>query len=271
MTSHLDAHEHAAPMAAGPTGPLQGLRFIDNTHALAGPFAAMFLADLGADVIKVEPPEGDWSRALGPKYGDNTAYSVGANLGKRSIAVDLKTEAGRGIVERMLPKADVFLEGFRPGVIDRLGFSGIKLHISWNGYPYDGDRYAPVYEYADARQLPILAHCWGDESVRQFARMARKYPRTKCLVAHTGAGNANINYEEAKRTPNLFLELAFSGGTPWDVERTVREVGASRVVWGSDTALFAASHQIGKVIFADLPDADKRLILGGNAKQIFGL
>lgn len=169
------------------------------------------------------------------------------------------------------PNYPEFLAGEMERCFDRLGFSGLKLHISWNGYPYDGDRYAPVYEFADARQLPILAHCWGDETVRQFARMARKYPRTKCLVAHTGAGNANINYEEAKRTPNLFLELAFSGGTPWDVARTVREVGAERVVWGSDTALFAASHQIGKVLYADLPESDKRLILGSNAKRIFGL
>ena len=57
MTDHLEAHQTAAPMASGPTGPLQGLRILDVTHALAGPFAAMLLADMGADVIKVEPPQ----------------------------------------------------------------------------------------------------------------------------------------------------------------------------------------------------------------------
>ena len=71
MSSHLDAHDNAAPMAPGPTGPLQGLRIIDVTHALAGPYAGMFLADLGADVIKVEPPSGEMTRHLGPWMRDD--------------------------------------------------------------------------------------------------------------------------------------------------------------------------------------------------------
>ena len=126
--------------------PYEGLRVIDLAQGVAGPYCAMLLARHGADVIKVEPPEGDWSRALGPRYGDNTAYSVAANLGKRSIAVDLKSEAGRAVVERMLPKAGVFLEGFRPGVIDRLGFSYERLgainprlvYLSISGFGQEG-------------------------------------------------------------------------------------------------------------------------------------
>ena len=107
--------------------PYAGLRVVDLSQGVAGPYCAMLLARHGADVVKVEPPEGDWSRSISPLYGSNSAYSVGANVGKRSIAVDLKSEAGRAVVERMLPKADVFLEGFRPGVIDRLGFSYDRL------------------------------------------------------------------------------------------------------------------------------------------------
>ncbi len=107
--------------------PYEGLRVVDLSQGVAGPYCAMLLARHGADVIKVEPLEGDWSRALGVQYGDNTAFSVAANLGKRSIAVDLKSDAGRTIIEKLIPTADVFLEGFRPGVIDRLGFSYDKL------------------------------------------------------------------------------------------------------------------------------------------------
>lgn len=151
---------------------------------------------------------------------------------------------------------------------DELGFSGFKVHVDWNDYPYDGDRYAPVYEFANARRLPILAHTWGDEAVRRLARMARRYPEAPFLAGHSGAGDLEINLEEARRTPNLFLELAYSGGTPRQVERFVREVGAERVVWGSDTILFAASHQIGKVIFADITEEAKALILGGNAERL---
>ena len=100
-----------------------GLKVIDLSQGVAGPYCAMLLAQHGADVIKVEPVEGgDWSRGLPPRYGDQTAYSVPANLGKRSIPPDLKQEAGRAVLWRLLGGADVFLQGFRPGVIERLGF-----------------------------------------------------------------------------------------------------------------------------------------------------
>ena len=116
--------------------PYEGLKVVDLSQGVAGPYCAMLLARQGADVIKVEPLGGDWSRMLAPVYGDNTAYSIGANIGKRSIAVDLKADAGRAIVERMLPDADVFLEGFRPGVIDRLGFSYDRLSAQNPGLIY---------------------------------------------------------------------------------------------------------------------------------------
>ena len=107
--------------------PYAGLKVVDLSQGIAGPYCAMLLAQHGADVVKVEPLEGDWARVLGPVYGDNTAFSVAGNLGKRAIAVDLKEASGRAIVDRLIPKADVFIEGFRPGVIDRLGFSYDRL------------------------------------------------------------------------------------------------------------------------------------------------
>jgi predicted TIM-barrel fold metal-dependent hydrolase len=153
----------------------------------------------------------------------------------------------------------------------RPGFAGFKLHVSWNGVPYDADAYAPVYDFAAAGGIPILAHTWGDESVRALARMARVHPGIPFLAGHSGAGDVSITLEEAHRTPNLYLELTYSGGTPWLVERLVAEIGSGRIVWGSDTILFAASHQVGKVVFADIPEEDKRAILGGNAKRLFGI
>jgi crotonobetainyl-CoA:carnitine CoA-transferase CaiB-like acyl-CoA transferase len=103
--------------------PFAGLKVVDLSQGIAGPYCAMLLAQHGAQVIKVESiGEGDWARALGARYGSHTAFSIIGNLGKRSIAVDLKTEAGKQVVWRLLGGADVFLEGFRPGVIRRLGF-----------------------------------------------------------------------------------------------------------------------------------------------------
>ncbi len=101
--------------------PYAGLKVVDISQGIAGPYAAMLLAQHGADVVKIEPPEGDWARILGRRYGDHTAFSIAGNLGKRSIAVDLKSPEGLAIVQRLVDRADLFLEGFRPGVAERLG------------------------------------------------------------------------------------------------------------------------------------------------------
>lgn len=105
------------------TGPLDGVRVLDFSRVLAGPFATMHLADLGAEVVKVERPEtGDDTRSFGPPFsGGVSTYFLSINRGKRSITIDLKTEAGRATAMKLAEKADVVIENFRPGVMDRLG------------------------------------------------------------------------------------------------------------------------------------------------------
>ena len=103
--------------------PFAGLKVVDLSQGVAGPYCGMLLAQQGANVIKVEPTgEGDWSRTIGKRYGAHTAYSIPTNLGKRSIALDLKSAEGKDVLWRLIAGADVLLEGFRPGVLDRLGF-----------------------------------------------------------------------------------------------------------------------------------------------------
>jgi crotonobetainyl-CoA:carnitine CoA-transferase CaiB-like acyl-CoA transferase len=101
-----------------------GVKVIDLTGGVAGPSCAMMLAQHGADVIKVEIPHGggDWSRILGRTYEDHSAFSVYGTLGKRSVAVDLKTPEGQQILWRLIAGADVFMEGLRPGTMKRYGF-----------------------------------------------------------------------------------------------------------------------------------------------------
>jgi crotonobetainyl-CoA:carnitine CoA-transferase CaiB-like acyl-CoA transferase len=101
--------------------PFAGLRVVDLSQGVAGPYAAMLLAQYGAGVVKVEPPEGDWARTLGRRHGDHSAFSLAANLGKRAIVLDLKEERGMAVLRRLVERADVFLESFRPGVAERLG------------------------------------------------------------------------------------------------------------------------------------------------------
>lgn len=104
------------------SGPLAGIRVIDMTTMLSGPWSAMILADQGADVIKVEVPgSGDHVRSLGNQRAGMSAMFLNINRNKRSITVDVKQPAGRDLVRRLAAGADVFLQNFRPGVVDRLG------------------------------------------------------------------------------------------------------------------------------------------------------
>lgn len=124
--------------------PLAGVRVLDLSRLLPGPFLTQLLADLGADVVKVEEPGiGDYARWIQPEV-DGAGYAFSAvNRGKRSVAVDLKSPAGVEVVKRLAARADVLVESFRPGVLDRLGLSDAALErtnprlvrLSLVGYP----------------------------------------------------------------------------------------------------------------------------------------
>lgn len=109
------------------SAPLAGVRIIDLTSNMSGPMATMVLADQGADVVKVEPPAGDAIRTVGTGHAGMSAYFANNNRGKRSIVVDLSTDVGRDIVRRLAADADVFVQNFRPGVIERLGLDAESL------------------------------------------------------------------------------------------------------------------------------------------------
>ncbi|MFT4066362.1 CaiB/BaiF CoA transferase family protein [Paraburkholderia sp.] len=112
------------PHASGcsPRGALHGLKVVDLSRVLAGPYAAQILADHGADVLKVEPPQGDETRELGPPFvGDSAAYFHGLNRNKRVIALDLANAAGREVLLRLLADADVLIENFLPGTMQKWG------------------------------------------------------------------------------------------------------------------------------------------------------
>jgi len=104
-------------------GPLSGVTVVDLTRVLAGPYCTMMLAELGADVIKVETPDGgDDARSFGPFIEDKSAYFMSLNRGKKSIALNLKNEDDRGQFERLLKTADVLVENYRPGTMEKLGY-----------------------------------------------------------------------------------------------------------------------------------------------------
>jgi crotonobetainyl-CoA:carnitine CoA-transferase CaiB-like acyl-CoA transferase len=102
--------------------PLEGLRVCDLSQNLAGPYCTQILADLGADVVKVEPPAGDPARDWGPPFwGNDGTLFLSANRGKRSVVLDLKTDDGVHALNKLAETSDVFVQALRPGVADRLG------------------------------------------------------------------------------------------------------------------------------------------------------
>ena len=107
--------------------PYEGLKVIDFSQGVAGPYCGMLLAQHGAEVIKIEPKDGDWARNLGQEYGQHSAFSVTANLGKKSFVIDLKNKNSQSILDKIISNCDIFIEGFRPGVISRLGYGYERL------------------------------------------------------------------------------------------------------------------------------------------------
>jgi crotonobetainyl-CoA:carnitine CoA-transferase CaiB-like acyl-CoA transferase len=141
-----------------PRGPLAGLRVIDASRVLAGPYLAMLLGDLGADVIKIEKPDGgDQTRGWGPPFVGSpdsrvSAYFVAANRNKRSVVLDLKDPEGRRVFRELLATADVLVENFLPAEWRRLGFRSAKfgnprlVHASISGYGAGPDADRPAYD-----------------------------------------------------------------------------------------------------------------------------
>ncbi|HUA51002.1 MAG TPA: CoA transferase [Candidatus Sulfotelmatobacter sp.] len=108
--------------------PLTGIRVVDLTRVLSGPYCSMFLADMGADVIKVEVPgEGDGVRRQGAMRDGLSWYFAAFNRNKRSVTLDLRSDEGRAILARLIERADVLVDNFRPGVLDRMGFTAARL------------------------------------------------------------------------------------------------------------------------------------------------
>ncbi|MES2481141.1 MAG: CoA transferase, partial [Pseudomonadota bacterium] len=130
------------------TQPLQGIKVLDFSMGVAGPHAGMLLAQHGADVVKIETREGDWTRVMGRRVGDLTAFSVVYNQGKRGLAIDLKSPLGREAARQMVRQADVLIEAFRPGVMDRFGLGWGDLqplnprlvYLSVSGFGAKGPR-----------------------------------------------------------------------------------------------------------------------------------
>ena len=109
-------------------GPLNGLKVLDLTRVLSGPYATMVLADFGANIIKIEPPKvGDDSRAFGPFVGQESAYYMSLNRNKRSMCLDFKNEKHKDVFRKLVSKVDMVVENYRPGTMEKFGLGYEEL------------------------------------------------------------------------------------------------------------------------------------------------
>ncbi len=135
-----------SPEASNEALAYEGLKVVDLSQGVAGPHCGMLFALHGADVVKVEPPEGDWGRAIGKRHGDWSAYAIAFNRGKRSVALDLRRAEGRDVAVRLVARADVVIENNRPGVLARyeLDYEHVRatnrdvVYVSVTGFGQDG-------------------------------------------------------------------------------------------------------------------------------------
>ncbi|HEX4812994.1 MAG TPA: amidohydrolase family protein [Nonomuraea sp.] len=154
------------------------------------------------------------------------------------------------------------------------GFRGIKLHPELHGdYPLDGPAYGAVWEFAAERRVPVLSHSYfAGDPLGVFTSIADRHPEIPLLLGHGGLDYGLDRVVAAVRErPSIHLDL--TGPLSWQgvVEFLVGELGADRLVFGSDLPFTNAGLQLGGLVYADIDDADKRRILGGNAAPLFGL
>jgi crotonobetainyl-CoA:carnitine CoA-transferase CaiB-like acyl-CoA transferase len=206
----------------GPTAtqPLRGIRVVDLTTNMSGPLTTMVLADQGADVVKVEPLAGDLIRTIGTSRGGMSAYFANLNRGKRSIAVDLSTDAGRGVVERLSASADVFVQNFRSGVIERLGLGPDVLraanprlvYASISGFGTTGPLgAAPAYDHV-VQALSGFAALQDDGTAPSMVRQGviDKATAYNAAQAITAALLARATTGEGTRIDVAMLDVAIA-------------------------------------------------------------
>lgn len=235
----VDMHAHYGRLRWFPYEKVDG-------NALIGELDRTGIEKIFVSPTPASTPEVRWSN-------DQVLQGVRAHPGRLlgyAICYPINEELGIGEIKRAI----------------EAGLHGIKMH-SGAKIPYTDPGFEPVWHFADERSLPVLLHTWGD--LEKLAPILEKITRAPVLLGHSGAGNKAKEYVEfARRFANVYLELCWSKVPYGVVEYFVGELGADRVLWGSDAPAMAVTQQFGRILFADIPDEEKRQILVTNPKRI---
>ena len=251
------------PEARFANGALGGVRILDLARVLAGPYVSRILCDMGAEVIKVEPPEGDQVRLIAPKHDQGmSAFYNYVNVGKKSICIDLRTDDGKQIIRDLYKSCDAVVENFRPGVLDRLGLGWESLQrenpkavmLSLNGFGADSAwnekrAYAPIlhaitgimHDQGQYSQQPVaqINHAYADTTSALHGAVALlaalrvaeatgkgqfiEVPMFDAVLATYSEANNALLPEPDDRTMNPIYDTAKHG--------VIATAGAARLVW----------------------------------------
>ncbi|SCL26647.1 hypothetical protein GA0070624_3347 [Micromonospora rhizosphaerae] len=243
--------------------PLAGADVID-AHAHVGPYSRFFIPDPSADAMVRLMDRCGVRRAV---LSSCLAIELDTAAGNAATAAAVRSHPDRlagylTLNPHQSPEAEVARWADDPG------FIGIKLHPSLHEYPVPGPAYGPAWEFAAATGRPVLSHTWTGSAYddpAMLAAVAERHPDVTILLGHAGALPAGFDtvIELARRHQNLYLEICGSYFTSRALERMVGELGAHRVIYGSDFPFIDLRYSLGRVLFADLPLADRITVLGG--------
>ncbi|MGY4370355.1 crotonobetainyl-CoA:carnitine CoA-transferase CaiB-like acyl-CoA transferase [Bradyrhizobium sp. LB1.3] len=253
------------------SGPLAGLKVIDLTHVMAGPTCTLMLADMGADVIKIEKsPNGDDTRhSVPPKIGDEAASFLMMNRNKRGIVLDLKTDGGKAVLRRLIADADVLVENFAPGAMERLGFGYEALHEKFPTLIYCSlSGFGRTGPYKHRRGFDLVAQAMS--GIMSFTGERPDGPPVKCgppLSDITAGLLASMGILAA------YTHRLKTGEGQW-VETSLYEAALVQTYWQSTIALAAgtAPRAMGSAHPLNAPyqafeASDGWLVVGGANKK----
>ena len=275
-----------------PRGPLSGVTVIDLSRILAGPYCTFLMAEMGARVIKVEPPKGgDDARAYGPFVNGKSTYFASVNRGKESIALDLKNDGDRATFEKLLAKADVVVENFRPGTMEKLGFGWDTLHkkfpkliyASASGFGHSGPNSKdPAYDMVmqgmggimsitgnEGQPPSRVGMSIGDMGAGLYTRLVAVNARHCCIAEKTGEStkvdiamfdcqlgaareHAIMRYTVEARSPAPHRRAPSDHPTPFQAFKT--KDGALIIAAGNDNLFVKMCDALGLSGLAGSPD-----------------
>ncbi|GAA3106936.1 CaiB/BaiF CoA transferase family protein [Streptosporangium carneum] len=246
-------------------GPLSGIRVADFSRVLAGPYATMILAELGADVVKVEHPgHGDDTRAWGPPHaGGEAAYYLAVNRGKRSVALDVKHPSGREIAQRLCADADVVIENFRPGVAERLGLGHEQVrranpnvvYCSISGFPGE-DR--PGFDATIQAESGYM-HITGETPSKVGVAITDVLAGLNAAVAVLGALHRRAGGGKGERVEVSLIGSALSG---------LVNIAQSALVSGEEAVAYGNAHPT-VVPYQTFHAADGRFVVAAGNDRLF--